>query len=54
MFLSNFGAMQELGHAEATEQLLESEKGAQHIPKFYFFLKILVEYEKGDESPWYP
>lgn len=54
MILSSFGAMQEFGRVEAAEQRLISAKGAQHVPKFYLFLKILVEYEKGDESPWYP
>lgn len=24
------------------------------VPMFHLFLKILMEYEKGDESPWFP
>jgi len=27
---------------------------ADHLPQFYIFLKILKEYEMGDQSAWYP
>lgn len=27
---------------------------ATEIPQFCLFLKVLVEYEKGEESPWFP
>lgn len=54
MILSSFGAMQEIGRMEAAEDRLVSVKASDHVPQFYLFLKILREYELGDESPWFP
>jgi len=43
------------GVVEPAEEMLEilgvSEK---QFAMFHLFLKILIEYEKGDESPWFP
>eukprot|EP00536_Pseudo-nitzschia_multiseries_P008501 jgi/Psemu1/241283/estExt_Genewise1.C_2160028 len=43
------------GLVEPAEEMLEilgvSEK---QFGMFHLFLKILIEYEKGDESPWFP
>jgi hypothetical protein len=54
MILSARQAVQEIGRVEASEKRLVSAKAAEHVPKFYLFLKILQEYEKGDQSSWYP
>jgi len=54
MILSAQQSMQELGRVEAAEQRLVSAKAAEHVPNFYLFLKILMEYEQGDQSGWYP
>lgn len=54
MILSSFGAMQEIGRMEAAEARLVSVKASDHVPQFYLFLKILREYEFGEESPWFP
>jgi hypothetical protein len=54
MILSSRQAFQEIGRVEAAEKRLVSAKAAEHVPKFYLFLKILREYELGDQSPWYP
>lgn len=55
MIFSSRQAQQELGRADAAEDLLRKLNSEELIPHFYLFLKILAEYEKGDEgSPWYP
>jgi len=42
------------GYADASIRVLEG-KGMQNLyPQFYLFLKIIVEYERGAESPYYP
>lgn len=53
MILSSNQAIQELGPAEAAENLLSSLNASHQLSYFYLFLKILVEYERGDESPWF-
>lgn len=41
------------GAHEAAEQL--SRLGAaDQIPQFYLFVKVLAEWEKGENSPWFP
>jgi len=54
MVLSTSRARQELGDvSEAVDQL--SRLGASaDIPEFYLFLKILTEYQQGDQSPYFP
>lgn len=54
MILSTSKAQEEFGRVESAEQRLVSAKAADHIPHFYLFLKILREYEMGEQSPWYP
>lgn len=54
MILSSFGVIEEIGRVEEAEKRLVSAKGSQHVPKFYLFIKILLEFEKGDQSPWFP
>jgi len=54
MILSSQRAIEEIGRVEEAEKRLVSTKAAEHVPNFYLFLKILKEYEMGDQSPWYP
>mmetsp|Transcript_16723 Transcript_16723/g.16158 ORF Transcript_16723/g.16158 Transcript_16723/m.16158 type:complete len:438 (-) Transcript_16723:169-1482(-) len=54
MILSSIRSQQEFGQVKAAEELLKNLDYAADVPQFYLFLKILVEYEKGDESPWFP
>jgi hypothetical protein len=42
------------GYVEPSFQILE-QRGMKHLfPQFYLFLKVLVEYEQGENSPYYP
>mmetsp|Transcript_49345 Transcript_49345/g.148578 ORF Transcript_49345/g.148578 Transcript_49345/m.148578 type:complete len:476 (-) Transcript_49345:308-1735(-) len=55
MILTGGAARQEVGTVKAAEDLIiPLEKTSDHLPHFYLFLKILREYEMGDQSPWYP
>ena len=54
MILSARESMAEFGRFEDAERRLVSAKAAEHVPNFYLFLKILKEYELGDQSQWYP
>jgi len=54
MILSAQQARQEIGNCIEAEQRLVSSKASEYIPRFYLFLKILLEFQKGDTSPWYP
>jgi hypothetical protein len=52
MLISSFGAAQEFGQAlQMGEQKLAEAGLGYQIPLFRVFVKILAEYEKGDESP---
>lgn len=55
MILSAVRARQEIGSVEAAEKRLILTKTArENLPQFYLFLKVLIEYEKGSDSPWCP
>lgn len=54
MVLSAVQTRQEYGAVEQAEQLLAELDASSDLPQFYLVLKILSEYEKGNESPWYP
>ena len=54
MFLTSYGAKQEYGQQTEAEKLIQSLAGADQFPLFYLFLKLVVEYEQGDQSAWYP
>jgi hypothetical protein len=54
MILSSSQARQELGHLEAAEKRLMMSQASDHVPQFYLFVKVLTEYKKGEQSPWYP
>jgi len=44
----------EIGYIEAAENLFYKLGTIDHTPYFYLFLKLLIEYELGEESLWYP
>jgi hypothetical protein len=54
MILSAQRARQEIGRCLEAEQRLVSSKASEYVLRFYLFLKVLLEFEKGDSSPWYP
>lgn len=47
-------AKNEIGYIEAAENIFYKLGTIDHTPYFYLFLKILIEYELGEESLWYP
>lgn len=55
LVLSSGSVEQEFGgQLQAAEQtLVEYEGTAQRLPLFRLMIKVLVELEKGDQSPWY-
>ena len=53
--MTSWQAQQEFGSAlEEAELHLTEANLADQIPTFRLFVKVLSEYEKGDESPWFP
>ena len=59
MILTGENARHELGGfapvQQAEQKLLKKlDSPQQHLYPFYLWLKILKEFELGDESPWYP
>ena len=57
MVLSSNAVVNEFGGSlqQAENALVESEKGlAQRLPLFRLMVKILAEYEKGQNSPYFP
>ena len=54
LILSAQAAMEEIGRLKNAEQTLSLGSDAEHIPQFYLFLKILIEYQAGENSPWFP
>uniref|UniRef100_A0A7S2MJ56 SET domain-containing protein n=1 Tax=Helicotheca tamesis TaxID=374047 RepID=A0A7S2MJ56_9STRA len=54
MILSSNKAVEEIGRMPEAEKRLVSAKAADHVPEFYLFLKILYEYEMGEQSPYFP
>lgn len=54
MILSAVQTREELGSVDAAEQLLAQLDAAGDLPQFYLLLRVLLEYEKGSDSPWYP
>lgn len=54
VILTGIGAREELGaDAHSAERTLSNFYSSEHVWQFYLFLKILKEYELGDQSPWY-
>lgn len=54
MILSGRRAREELGPITNAEELLQSTQEMEHLPQWYLFIKILTEYQRGVDSPWYP
>jgi len=54
MILSSSRAMQEFGQLREAEEQLATLNISDQLRHYYLMIKILVEYEKGDASPWYP
>ena len=54
IILSANRAMEEIGCIDAAENLFAKLGASDQIPQFYLFLKILIEYEMGPESFYYP
>lgn len=55
MLLSSFGAAQELGGImDKGENRLADARIGEQIPLFRLVVKILAEYEKGEQSPFFP
>lgn len=53
MIMSSNQARQQM-YNEDVETMITKLGVADHIPQFYLFVRILMEYERGDQSPWYP
>lgn len=53
MVLSSRKAQEEFGVLEEAEELLRKLDHDEDIALFYLFLKILMEYEQGEQSSWY-
>jgi len=56
MILSSNKAMDELRSKDMlpAEKLVKSLNAESELRHYYLMLKILVEYEKGEDSPWFP
>eukprot|EP00980_Cylindrotheca_fusiformis_P005420 scaffold1157_cov122-Cylindrotheca_fusiformis.AAC.12 len=52
--LSANRAKEELGPVPAAEDLFAQLGATSQLPRFYLFLKLLREYELGEQSPWFP
>ena len=53
MILSSHSAMEEFGQLEDVEKIIYSLNAESELRHFYLMLKILAEWEKCDQSPWY-
>ena len=54
MIFSSIQAMQEFGRLEDAEKVIVENKAESELRQYYLMLKILFEWERGDESPWFP
>ena len=56
MILSSNKAMAELRTSDMSEaeKIIKSVNADSEFRQYYLMLKLLVEYEKGESSPWYP
>lgn len=54
MVLSSVLAKEEFGaSATEAEELFDKVYNPEDLPYFYLMVKLMAEYEKGDQSPWY-
>ena len=55
LILSSRQVMAEFGPMEQAERIIDSLNSPNiKLGHYYLMMKILVEYEKGEQSPWYP
>jgi len=54
MILSSHKALKEFGRLEDAEKLITSLNAESQLRQYYLMLKILIEWERGEESPWFP
>ena len=55
MILSAIQTRNEIGPLDEVEERLVAAKAQDHIPYFYLFVKILQQYQLGNNaSPWFP
>jgi len=56
LILSSNKAVEELRYEgmRAAEKIITSVNAGSELRQYYLMLKILVEYEKGVDSPWFP
>lgn len=54
MILSGSRAREELGPIRVAEEVLQSTNESDQLLQWYLFVKVLTEYQRGIDSPWYP
>ena len=54
VMMSTSRAKQEFGNQDPAVDFLVRNGAGDQVPLFYLFLKIMVEYQNGDQSPYYP
>lgn len=54
MILSSNKAVEEFGRLDEAEELIFKGGAESELRHYYLMLKILVEWERGEGSPWFP
>lgn len=54
MIISTSSVRAELGGQEAAVDFLTRNGSGDQVGKFFVFLKMMAEYEQGDQSPYFP
>lgn len=54
MIMSTSSVKAELGSLDASVDHLSRVGSGDQVGKFYLFVKILAEFEQGDQSPYFP
>ena len=54
MILSSNKAVDEFGRQEDAEKVIIQNNAESELRQYYLMLKVLVEWERGEDSPWYP
>jgi hypothetical protein len=54
MILSSNKAVEEFGRLQKAEDVIIANHAQSELRHYYLMIKILVEYERGQESPWFP
>lgn len=53
MILSSNKAIEEFGHLPNAESFISDMNAGSELRHYYLMLKILAEWQNGDQSPWY-